>query len=222
MTQSRRRTGCLNGAGPYDRSPGSRRIGGCPRVLGKLRGNSPAPPISSRLPARGLRIGTPGAHPAPRSSVYTFLSLSSRSISSPSVKNGRGPAAWHRVRDRRRRNRAALPACAPRCRTRRVARSWDLFLQPAANQSVEPIRSLEKIGRHNRQKHPSRSCAHAQRRADSVTVLASKGTSCSSTFASTSSALPSESKPITTLLRNGRAASSAKRLPALPPAIAEG
>jgi hypothetical protein len=36
-----------------------------------------------------------------------------------------GPVAWHTATDRSRRNRAPLPACVPRCRTRKAARSWD-------------------------------------------------------------------------------------------------
>ena len=53
---------------------------------------------------------------------------------------GPGPAAWHGATDRSRRNRAPLPACVLRCRTRRIARSGD---PPPAG--CEPIRRARRI-----------------------------------------------------------------------------
>ena len=69
-----------------------------------------------------------------------------------------------------------------------------ILLQPAANQSIEPVESLPKISRPNCQIHPARPCAQAQHRAASLTMPASTRTSRSSKPPSTSSHAPSSNR----------------------------
>ena len=92
-----------------------------------------------------------------------------------------------------------------------------ILLQPATNQSVEPVKSLAKIGRSNGQIHPPGSCAQAQHRAASLTMSANTRTSRSSNSLDFQPRSPFKSKPITTPLSNGPGLNLHKaRFPRLP------